>query len=244
MSMWPRIRWSRPSKRRLEASHAAGANATSSWDMTAWQASRSGRYSATSSLHIKPGSCPYLVKRGGLKVLPCFLVHGRVRKTALLLRGSLSIFLVEVPTLSTSPNVILLAKSELRKIDVWYESESRVCPHTNSCKTDFASSIKTGQEPNFGPVLTRRVAVKGPSTPNFPHNLIVCVPPNRGHGCLKAGLQHGAHTHVSGVPSSKKAVSPEFRGTDAAMRCQDVALQTRLEACDPVERRATHWTSC
>jgi hypothetical protein len=43
--------------------------------------------------------------------------------------------------------LILLAKFELRKIDVWYECESRVCPHTNSCKTDFASSIKNDDEP-------------------------------------------------------------------------------------------------
>jgi hypothetical protein len=34
-------------------------------------------------------------------------VHERVKKTALLLRGSLSISLVEVPILSTSPNMIL-----------------------------------------------------------------------------------------------------------------------------------------
>jgi hypothetical protein len=57
----------------------------------------------------KMSSWPYLVKRGCLEVLKRFPVHERVRRTALLLRGSLSIFLVEVPVLSTSPNV---AKSQ------------------------------------------------------------------------------------------------------------------------------------
>src|SRR5829696_5700436 len=39
------------------------------------------------------------------------------------------------------PLLILLAKSEIRPIYVQHELESRVCRHTNSCETDFASSI-------------------------------------------------------------------------------------------------------
>jgi hypothetical protein len=52
---------------------------------------------------------------------------------------------IEVAMLSTSPNVILLAKSEIRTIDVQHELESRVCRRTNSCETDFASSISFGE---------------------------------------------------------------------------------------------------
>jgi hypothetical protein len=50
----------------------------------------------------------YLVKWGRLKVSHHFPVYSRGEKTALLLRGSLSISLVKVPVLSTSPK---LAKS-------------------------------------------------------------------------------------------------------------------------------------
>jgi hypothetical protein len=41
---------------------------------------------------------------------------------------------------STSPKVILLAKSEAHMIDLLYEPENRVCQCANSCETDFASS--------------------------------------------------------------------------------------------------------
>jgi hypothetical protein len=46
-----------------------------------------------------------IMARFGLEVLQRFPVHERVRKTVLLLRGSLSISLVEVPVLSTSPHM-------------------------------------------------------------------------------------------------------------------------------------------
>jgi hypothetical protein len=40
-----------------------------------------------------------------------------------------------------------MAKSEIRTIYVQHELESRVCRRTNFCETDFAISIKCGQEP-------------------------------------------------------------------------------------------------
>jgi hypothetical protein len=46
-----------------------------------------------------------------LEALPRFPVHGRIRKTALFLRGSLSISLVEVAVLSTSPDMAKSLKS-------------------------------------------------------------------------------------------------------------------------------------
>ena len=51
------------------------------------------------------GSWPILVNWGGLEGLHRVPLHDRARKTALLLRGSFSIFLGEVPVLPTSPNV-------------------------------------------------------------------------------------------------------------------------------------------
>jgi hypothetical protein len=51
------------------------------------------------------GAGPYVVKRGGLEVFKRVPVHERVRNTVLLLRGSLSMFLVEVPVRSTSPHM-------------------------------------------------------------------------------------------------------------------------------------------
>jgi hypothetical protein len=57
------------------------------------------------------GSWPYLVIQGGLEVLRRVPVSERVRKTAPFLRERFSMFLIEAPVLSTSPNVILLAKS-------------------------------------------------------------------------------------------------------------------------------------
>jgi hypothetical protein len=62
-------------------------------------------WSGEDFLQVKPGSWPHLVKRGGLEVSRPFPLHQRARKTATLLRGSFSTFLIEVPTLSTSPNV-------------------------------------------------------------------------------------------------------------------------------------------
>jgi hypothetical protein len=52
-----------------------------------------------------------VVQWGGLEVVRLFPVHRWGGKTALFLRRSLSIFLVEVPARSTSPHVILMAKS-------------------------------------------------------------------------------------------------------------------------------------
>jgi hypothetical protein len=47
----------------------------------------------------------HLVKRGDLEVLPRVPDSERIRKTASFLRGSFSIFLIEVPALTTSPNM-------------------------------------------------------------------------------------------------------------------------------------------
>jgi hypothetical protein len=55
------------------------------------------------------GSWPYLVKRGRLEVSQRFPVYRKAGKTAPLMRESLPFPLVEVPVLSTSPN---LAKSQ------------------------------------------------------------------------------------------------------------------------------------
>jgi hypothetical protein len=46
--------------------------------------------------------------------------------------------------------VILLAKSEIRTIYVQHEPENRVCQRTDSCETDFASSISCGDEGRRG----------------------------------------------------------------------------------------------
>src|SRR5262245_6455441 len=51
------------------------------------------------------GSWSVLVKWGGLEILPRFPVHRRGGKPALLVRRGPSIFLVEAPALSTSPNM-------------------------------------------------------------------------------------------------------------------------------------------
>jgi hypothetical protein len=80
------------------------------------------------------GSWPVLVKRGCVEVFPRIPVHERVRKTAPLLRESSSLPLVEVPVRSTSPNMILIAKSEIRTIDVQHEPENRVCQRTDACE--------------------------------------------------------------------------------------------------------------
>jgi hypothetical protein len=46
-----------------------------------------------------------------------------------------------------SPKVILLAKSEMCMIDVRHEPEKQGCQRTGSCETDFASSIKSADDP-------------------------------------------------------------------------------------------------
>lgn len=82
--------------------------------------------SGTSTLNwpLVSGSWSHLVKRGCLEVLQRFPVHERVRKTVLLPRGSLSISLVEVPVLSTSPKV---AKSLMRAETMHcYRAEHRI----------------------------------------------------------------------------------------------------------------------
>jgi hypothetical protein len=55
-----------------------------------------------------------------------------------------------------SPKVILLAKSEIRVIYVQYEPENRVCQRTDSCETDFASSITFGNLNFFSAALMLR----------------------------------------------------------------------------------------
>jgi hypothetical protein len=52
-----------------------------------------------------------MAKQGGLEVLHRLPVHERAIKTAPFLRGGFFISLVEVPTLSTSPNMILLEEA-------------------------------------------------------------------------------------------------------------------------------------
>jgi hypothetical protein len=75
-------------------------------------------------LQIKPGSWAYLVERWYLEVSHPFPLHQRVEKTAPLLRGSFSIFLIEAPALSTSPNVAKsrinsMSESEFRSNNPW-----------------------------------------------------------------------------------------------------------------------------
>src|SRR5262245_35631952 len=60
-------------------------------------------------LHINLGSWPILVTRANSKVSPRSAVHGKVRKTAPLLRETTFISSGEVHVRSTSPNVIPLA---------------------------------------------------------------------------------------------------------------------------------------
>jgi hypothetical protein len=55
------------------------------------------------------GTCPYLVKRGGLEVLHSFSIQRTGGKTASFLREALYMSLSEVPALSTSPNMKLMA---------------------------------------------------------------------------------------------------------------------------------------
>jgi hypothetical protein len=48
--------------------------------------------------------------------------------------------------LSTSPKLILLAKSEIRAIHVWPAVENLVCQRAGRREHDFASSITFGDE--------------------------------------------------------------------------------------------------
>jgi hypothetical protein len=50
-------------------------------------------------------------------------------------------------TAPPSPKVILLAKSEIRTIHVWQAGENRKSQDSGRRENDFASSIKSGQEP-------------------------------------------------------------------------------------------------
>jgi hypothetical protein len=56
-------------------------------------------------MNPRSGSWPDLVKQGGLEVLPHFPVRRRVGKPAPSLGASFCISHIEVPVLSTSPNV-------------------------------------------------------------------------------------------------------------------------------------------
>src|SRR5712692_11433730 len=62
------------------------------------------------------GSCPLLVKRGGLEVLQRFPVHRWEGETTLLLRENSSILLASVVILMASPKV---AKSRFVKRQLW-----------------------------------------------------------------------------------------------------------------------------
>jgi hypothetical protein len=46
-----------------------------------------------------------------------------------------------------SPQVIRLAKSDIRVMYLQYEPENWICQRTNSCETDFANSIKYDEDP-------------------------------------------------------------------------------------------------
>jgi hypothetical protein len=65
-------------------------------------------------------------------------------KTASLLSGSFSIFLIEAPALSTSPNVILLANPHNPHFCVGSNRDKSEIPNDSK---PFANSIKCGQEP-------------------------------------------------------------------------------------------------
>jgi hypothetical protein len=62
---------------------------------------------------------------------------------------SFSMPLVVVPRLSTSPNVILMAKSGIHALDGCHAPEYRVCQRVCCCEPHFAISIKRAQEPDL-----------------------------------------------------------------------------------------------
>ncbi len=70
----------------------------------------------TARLTHNLGSCPLLVKRGGLEVLQRFPVHRWEGETTLLLRENSSILLASVVILMASPKV---AKSRFVKRQLW-----------------------------------------------------------------------------------------------------------------------------
>jgi hypothetical protein len=51
---------------------------------------------------------------------------------------------------AASPKAILMAKSAIRTIYVRHRPEKQVSQHSRPYGTDFAISIKSGQEPNVG----------------------------------------------------------------------------------------------
>jgi hypothetical protein len=57
--------------------------------------------------------------------------------------------LIEVNKFGSSSFLILLAKSEAPPIHLQRNAENHVWRHTDSCETDFAISIKCGQEPKL-----------------------------------------------------------------------------------------------
>jgi hypothetical protein len=66
----------------------------------------------------------------------------------LLINGeTINLLVISRAIIWRSPKVILLAKSGRRTIDVQQEPENQVCQRTHACETDFASSIKSAQEP-------------------------------------------------------------------------------------------------
>src|SRR4030095_5962792 len=97
------------------------------------------------------GSWPYLVKRGGLEVLPRVPVHERARNTTLFLRSNLSMFLVEVLMLPTSPNVaksrVYLAKS-CQRLTSWV-SHQTIRPAPLFQADELFRSIRVGSSCPF-----------------------------------------------------------------------------------------------
>src|SRR5713101_7446299 len=76
----------------------------------AWSAPLPGKIRSSCRLSNNFGSCPLLVKRGGLEVLQRFPVHRWEGETTLLLRENSSILLASVVILMASPKV---AKSQI-----------------------------------------------------------------------------------------------------------------------------------
>jgi hypothetical protein len=83
-----------------------------------------------------------------------------------------------------SPKVILLAKSEIRTIYVWQPVEQAVFQHPGNRENDFASSIKSDEEPDrpMAPrahssrmtVISRttRFSSSAPLSPVDPHRVV------------------------------------------------------------------------
>src|SRR5712691_7905538 len=86
------------------------------------------------------GSCPLLVKRGGLEVWQRFPAHKREGETTLLLRENSSILLVPVAILMASPkldkNPLLLVKNPCTCLIV--RDPSRI----NPCKSQQSTTVR------------------------------------------------------------------------------------------------------